>query len=338
MKTHFLFKELASMPEVERNQVIEQVYKLISEMNFSMGAVEQSRTEADGRECPYCKEKGANKAGTLNGVQRYKCKACGKNFRANTGTATAHLKKKGLLKTYLIHFFAGKSLRECAHDTGISLQTSFDWRHKILAAFEHQQDITTFSGICESDDVFFRYSEKGNKHLDREPRKRGKGVFEKRKAGINDDHLSVIITADRRGNKHLQVTKRGRISKADIEKVLKNRIQPGTILCTDAHRSFTAFAKSNAIAHHTLKASAKEFKKGQYHIQHVNQVCSDLKQWIQKFNGVSTKYLQNYLNWYSMIEAINRSSNHLRIIATMIATATNAWVLFKNISIIKYAI
>ncbi len=338
MKNQFLFKELASMPEAERNEVIEMVYKLISEMNFSLDSIEKSRTEAGGRECPYCKAKGAIKAGFLNNVQRYKCKSCGKNFRANTGTATAHLKKKALLKTYLIHFFAGKSLRECARETGISQQTSFDWRHKILAAFQHQQDSTTFSGICESDDVFFRFSEKGKKHLDRKARKRGQGVFEIRKRGINEDHLAVIISADRRGNKHLQVAKRGRVSKKDIERILENKIQPGTILCTDAHRSYTAFAKSNGIEHHTLKASAKEFKKGQYHIQHVNQVCSDLKKWIERFNGVSTKYLQNYLNWYSLIDAINRSSNRTRVIATMISLAPNAWALFKNIGVVKYGI
>jgi hypothetical protein len=36
--------------------------------------------------------------------------------------------------------------------------------------------------ICESDDVFIEFSEKGNQNLEREPRKRDKSIL-KRKAG-----------------------------------------------------------------------------------------------------------------------------------------------------------
>jgi hypothetical protein len=47
--------------------------------------------------------------------------------------------------------------------------------------------------------------------------------------------------------------------------------------------------------------SAKEYvKKGIYHVQHVNQTAKDLKKWLKDFNGVSTKFLQNYLNWYAL--------------------------------------
>lgn len=35
-----------------------------------------------------------------------------------------------------------------------------------------------------------------------------------------------------------------------------------------------------------------------YNIQRVNAFHSSLKRWINKFNGVSTKYLTNYLFWY----------------------------------------
>lgn len=35
-----------------------------------------------------------------------------------------------------------------------------------------------------------------------------------------------------------------------------------------------------------------------YNIQRVNAFHSSLKRWIRKFNGVSTKFLTNYLFWY----------------------------------------
>ena len=49
---------------------------------------------------------------------------------------------------------AGYSLEKCAKLTGISKQTSFDWRHKILSALGKFQKNQILSGICESDDVF----------------------------------------------------------------------------------------------------------------------------------------------------------------------------------------
>jgi hypothetical protein len=34
-----------------------------------------------------------------------------------------------------------------------------------------------------------------------------------------------------------------------------------------------------------------------YHIQNVNACDSRLKQWMGRFHGVATKYLENYLDW-----------------------------------------
>ena len=72
---------------------------------------------------------------------------------------TAHLKKNELLKIYISNMLAGYSLEKCAKLTGISKQTSFDWRHKILSALGKFQKEQILSGICESDDVFIQFSQ-----------------------------------------------------------------------------------------------------------------------------------------------------------------------------------
>ncbi len=48
------------------------------------------------------------------------------------------------------------------------------------------------SGICLSDDAFIAFSQKGNKNLEREPRKRSKRVFIKKKPKISDTKISFI--------------------------------------------------------------------------------------------------------------------------------------------------
>ncbi len=77
---------------------------------------------------------------------------------------------------------------------------------------------------------------------------------------------------------------------------MKDKIEPKTVLCTDGHRSFDAFPKENKLEHQNVKVSAKHYKESIYHVQHVNQTAQGLKDGMQDFNGIATKYLQNYLN------------------------------------------
>jgi len=38
------------------------------------------------------------------------------------------------------------------------------------------------------------------------------------------------------------------------------------------------------------------------HVQTVNSYISRFKKWLDRFNGVATKYLPNYLGWRRMLE------------------------------------
>ncbi len=39
-----------------------------------------------------------------------------------------------------------------------------------------------------------------------------------------------------------------------------------------------------------------------YHIQHVNAFHSRLKRWMDRFQGVATKYMDNYMFWFRFLE------------------------------------
>ena len=336
MKIKELENRLSHLSEADRERVYEQIFQFISQYDYNFTSEELKKKESEGCVCPHCGSMKTRKNGIIKGVQRFICNDCKKNFRPSTGSATINLKKKELFKMYIPHMLSGKSIRLCAKEVGISIQTSFDWRHKILSSFNKHQDDIRLSGICESDDVYFTFSNKGERNLDRPPRKRGKGIFESKKRGISDEKIAVIISSDRKGNKHLKAVKRGRISTKDIESVLKDKIEPKSILCTDTHRSYTSFAKKNNIEHHTIKVSAKEYKRGIYHVQHINSITSDLKLWINGFKGVSTKYLQNYLNWYAVIDIIEKAINPAKQTAKMIIASAVAWEQFKNICNLQY--
>ena len=278
--------------------------------------------------CPHCQAESIVSNGRLNSVRRFRCKGCGKNFSETTGSTMAWLKKKDKFREYMKHMLKGGSIRQCADLTGISIQTSFDWRHKILSSMVKAQ-AEELSGICESDDVFFDVSEKGQKALDRPSRKRG---GELRRRGISDEKVAVIISCDRQGGKDLHVATRGRISKKDIARILDNKIKAGSTLCTDSHRSFTAFARSAKIRHKKINASKGQYVKNKiYHVQHVNQTAQALRKWMDKFNGVSTKYLQNYLNWYAGMESIKDKKKQLHSFTRLALESQSAWFDHRNI-------
>ena len=321
-----LLNQINQLSEAEKASLTKQIERFIFDSRIDISVEESDSKNKSANLCPHCQSSHTRKNGFQYGVQRFVCNDCKKNFRYSTGMATVHLKKKEYLKTYIPYFLEGYSLEKCAKLTGICKQTSFDWRHKILATLGKYQDEQKFSGILEADEMFFEHSEKGNKNLERTPRKRGKSVYVKKKRGISNDKIAVVVGCDRKGNKVLKVATKGRISTKDADKIFEGKVESKPILCTDGHRSYEAFAKSNNLEHHTVKVSAKEYvKKGIYHVQHVNQTASELNKWMRRFNGVSTKYLQNYLNWFAIDKLIEESQNPLKKTVLLIAGAFTAY-------------
>jgi len=250
--------------------------------------------------CPFCASNKYVKFGYKKDSQRYRCKECHRTFTEYTGTWISHLHKKEKACNYLEEIRSEASLDKTKEKLGISKQTAFNWRHKVLSSLQNI-DKAVFNGITESDETFFLQSEKGKKKQEGKPRKRG-GKASKR--GISNEQIAVIVTTDRGKELDMTVATLGRISKKDIQKAIGSRVNDQTVLCSDAHRSYSAFAKEKQIEHHKINAGKKQYvKQGVYHVQHVNSIDSRLKSWIhQKFINVSSKYLQNYLNWYRFKE------------------------------------
>lgn len=256
--------------------------------------------------CPYCESPLVKKSGNFHGRARYKCGICTKTFTQLTKTPISKTHFPEKWNEFVSCCVEGLSLRKIADRLDISVDTAFRWRHKLMSAYTSNQTLT---GIAEADETFFLYSEKGSRSISkaRKPRKRGgKG----KTAGISTDQVPVVVGKDREGNLIVGVAGRGRVSAKDIEKVLEAHIDPNATLCTDAHPSFKAFAKANNLKFIQLNISkGKRVLRKKYHIQNVNSAHSSMKRWMAKFNGVSTKYLQNYMNWFCLLEETKEKSD-----------------------------
>jgi len=300
---------LLSLSIEERASLLSDIEKEIEKHNPILGKRRENLNNKISC-CPHCTSKKYHKHGIDKGSQRYYCNTCKRTFTEYTGTWLSGIHKKELVTDYLKLMEQELSLDKIKVSLGINKKTAFDWRHKVLSSLENT-DKGSFKGITESDDTFFLQSSKGSKLYDRKPRKRG-GQANKR--GISNEQVAVIVTADRGTELDLSVARLGRIKKTDIEKAIGQRITQETILCSDSHVSYKGFAIDNNIEHHAIRADLKQYVKQKvYHVQHVNAIDSRLKSWIEyQFGGVSTKYLQKYLNWFKTKEKLKQSKEFLK--------------------------
>ena len=107
-------------------------------------------------QCPYCASSDMSKNGHRDGQQRFKCKNCGKVFSGKTGSVYHGIQeRKKFDKYFKLMNQEYLPLTKMAKTIGISVQTAFDWRHKILCGLKSSPK--TFKGITEIDDVWFLY-------------------------------------------------------------------------------------------------------------------------------------------------------------------------------------
>jgi len=245
--------------------------------------------------CPHCESNLIVKNGRRGKLQKYKCKTCCKVFTSRTGTPLHKIQKPDKFEAYKTIMLENYlPLKQMASKIGISIQTAFDWRHKILSSVNN--DRVRFDGITEIDDIWFLYSQKGRKGL-KYSRKRGGS----KRAGDNDFQAKLLVTSDRNSNTNLSLVRIGRLKKSDIERKISGKFADDATLVSDKHRSISSFAKTEGLNHVSFKSS-EHTAGGEYHVQGVNNLASKLKGTINhSLRGVSTKYLQSYANWVNLI-------------------------------------
>ena len=246
--------------------------------------------------CPHCDSPELWSWGSSGGLPRFRCKKCRHTFNAVSCSPVANIRLREKWDQYLRCILGSLSLRASAKACGISLQTAFLWRHRFLALLE-QHKPPPLAGIVEADETYFLESQKGSRHLSRPARHRG-GRSKYR--GLSHDQIPVIVARDRH-----KVTVDAVLPNASLEaldKALGNGVADDAVLCTDGSATLAAFAVRHGLLHEAVSATPGGRVRNGYHIQNVNAYHKRLKQWMGRFNGVSTKWLKSYLTWRRYID------------------------------------
>lgn len=273
--------------------------------------------------CPRCNSEHIIKNGhDKNKVQTYKCKDCNKKFNACTNTLVSHIK---LTYEQLLTFFECMndklSIRKTAAKMNANKNTVFLLRHKVLNCLSIVRKNIKLKGIVESDETYESINLKGTKKekMPRfsKPRFSNNGNS---KRGINNHQVCIASAIDENDNFFLEIVGTGPITSLQVEKTFFNRINDVTCLVTDCKTSYEKFAKDNLINLEQVKSKTYKNDNG-YSLGNINSLHSDWGTFISTFRGVSTKHLQQYLDWFCFQKIINYTTEILQQPLTMMKKA-----------------
>lgn len=261
------------------------------------------------------------------GNTRYICRDCGKTFTSLTNTTLCGTRKSAdTWKTYVENMLDGRSLEECAKRCGISTRTAFLWRHKILNALSEQSFDHQYDGLMEMDEMFVRISYKGNhkksQHfvMPREPHKRGTDGHIK----SNKSSVSVLCVVERGKGFSGVIPCRGFITQPLLENLFDGKLSDESVVMTDGLRAYKNYLDTTNAQHiilpsvsKTKTTSKKPRVVGPYHINNVNAMHQRFRKFLRTYNGVSTKFLSNYLALFLWMENHKGDDSHKLVCDTI---------------------
>ncbi len=286
-----------------QRQQTEAVFLGDTETSASLAAIEAA--VGGDRQCPHCGTLGAISRGKARGLRRYQCKECRKTFNAATGTPLSGLHHKDKWLSFGACLADGLTVRASAERCGLAVNTAFRWRHRFPAAKDLKARKLT--GIVEADETYVPESRKGARNLERKARRRG-GKASKR--GLSDEQVPVLVVADRSGATVSAVLPA--VNADTLREVIAPVVDEDIVLVTDGHRAYPRCAAAIGAHHEALNLSRSERVRGAFHIQiaadpAVNNRHSRLKDFLRRYRGVATRYLDNYLRWFQRLELENAS-------------------------------
>ena len=250
------------------------------------------------------------KNGHKNGTQRYLCLECNKSFSItnNTILSSSILNYDKLMKI-LKGLYDFKPIRTIAIEANISTTSLFELQMKIYEVLNSIND-NKLSRIVQTDEMYININFKGTKKVNM-PRKSKKNGESLKTSGTGDDFICVIAAIDNYDNIILETSGVGSASTNQISKVLKNRIKPNSILVTDSKPSYIKFAKENKLK--LIQIPSGKHQKDGYHINDVNELMTEISVYVTNKRGISSKHLQQHLNFIKYRKIIKYTIEYLEI-------------------------
>lgn len=241
--------------------------------------------------CPKCGKIRFIKYGCYNGIQRYKCKECGKTFSKTTNALWSYSKKETIKWIKFIEYvMERKSLRFCAKKLEISLPTAFYWRHKVLHGLTFDSVPNRLSGNVYMAKKLIPENFKGCRNIT-----------------TNIRHNIWVVGA--KGNEDAMLAKpisRGFWDFQIFNKIIYPIIDKKSYMIPYGDRYISIVAEKHN----------KKRKKEVINDDNIRFFHNNLEKWLKKYYGVATKYLEEYLAVF-ILSNVEMKINYMEIFSVL---------------------
>jgi transposase-like protein len=258
--------------------------------------------------CPHCHNPRTIRWGTFSGRQRFRCHGCGRTFSSFTGTPFWHGRKPHMWLDFAVSLSRGESIREAARSCSIAPSTAFRWRHALLARPPGPADeggcapraVARLGGVVGLDELRVPESFKGRTPPSRPARSRarawGRRFIKGRRHWIlflgccslpraRSTRCRIVSVGVRQSSprwfhyreiadRHLQPQVRIAASRS----IRWSRLER---ISTFAEREREQFTEAGRVARETARLARE-----------------GLRNWMPRFRGVATRYMEHYIRWY----------------------------------------
>lgn len=247
-------------------------------------------------DCPYCGTSQVIRYGHKCKKQRFLCKDCGRTFVTTTHTIMSQSHSGTEIWQEVLHdTIYGNAMDDTAKNLGLSHQTVFYMRHKILMALQELPEYknTLLGEVSELDETFVLDCYKGKQLPDdvkRDPRKHGAKA---QKRGISNEYVCICTGIQRKGAAYAATANRAKPDAGELGSLFGNHISQGTLVLCDGLKSYNILSKVASCTVRDCNTSTEEERRF-YHLNTVNGFHSFIKGMYDFYRGVATKYLNRY--------------------------------------------
>ncbi len=269
--------------------------------------------------CPRCGHARTVRWGSSGGRQRHRCKGCGRTFGAFTGTPFQGLRRPSAWMVFADSLARGDSVRLSATRCGVAPSTAFRWRHAFLAGAARTRSVpgdaaahsagtpngdgrdSLLAGTVGCRELRLPESFKGRSPPDRAPRTHAVPWGRKNLAGRRS-WILILGAARSEGSRTLRcrVVSVGTLSRPPwpslLEEVRRAHLHPRARLASSRSIRWTRLTRKPL---YRAREQEQARGAGRAGTLAAGLVRARLRDWMVRFRGIATRYLENYLAWYS---------------------------------------
>ena len=294
-----------------------EVLRYIQNIQNGKGGRKEERQTVDSEKlprCPHCGGESVIRFGHKRGKQRFYCKDCDKVFMSSTRTLMENSRcDEGEWRSVVADTLESTiSIDKTAEKLGLSHQTVFHMRHKILMSLQARQAAspTILKEIAELDETYVLENQKGRKmspDAPRQPRKHGEKAT---RDGVSNEQICIMTGVQRNGGPAYAVTlNRAHPSAAEMKRAFQGHLS-GCVAFTDGLKGYKRLEEvADCVIESVNRQEQKKSRTA--NLNNVNNFHSYIHERYSHYRGVATQYINRYNALFSVVYRAKESLSEL---------------------------